>query len=96
MNTIRISATKARNNFFNLLDQVASSDVQIIIEKDNKEVAIISHKKTKTDLKALLKASKKVHGIFKDDDPTDNPLRKPGAADFLGKWDRPDYDPGKR
>lgn len=90
MNTIRVSATKARNEFFSLLDQVASG-MQVIIEKDSKEVATLSPKKQKTDWAALLKASKKVHGIWKDYDPQDNPLRRKGAADFLGKWDKPDY-----
>lgn len=41
---------------------------EVVIEKDSKEVAILSPKKTKgTDLEALRKASKKVWGIFKDD-----------------------------
>ena len=65
MNTIRLSATSARNKFFELLNQVALGS-QVIIEKDKKEVAVISPKKTKTDWKGLLKASKAVHGILKD------------------------------
>lgn len=93
MNTIKISATKARNNFFELLNQVALGK-HVIIERDNKEVAMLSPKEKKTDLKALLKASKKVHGIWKDYDPEDNPLRRKGAADFLGKWDKPGWKPG--
>ena len=36
MNTIRISATAARNRFFDLLNQVAAG-AQVIIEKDKKE-----------------------------------------------------------
>lgn len=92
MNTIRVSATKARNNFFSLLEQVALG-TQVIIEKDSKEVATLSPKKQKTDWAALLKASKKIHGIWKDYDPEDNPLRKKGAADFLGKWDKRNYRP---
>lgn len=88
MNTIRISATKARNNFFSLLDQVASSDVQIIIKKDNKEVAVLTPREKKTDIKALIKASKKVHGILKDYSLKEiSPLRKKGAWKRFGKWD---------
>lgn len=87
MSTIRVSATSARNKFFELLNQVASG-AQVIIEKDKKEVAVLSPKKTRVNWKALRKASKEAHGIFKDYDPFDNPLRKPGAADFLGRWDR--------
>lgn len=51
----------------------------------------VSSKKQKTDWAALLKASKAAHGILKDYDPKDNPLRRPGAKNFLGRWDRPDY-----
>lgn len=87
MNILKLSATKARNNFFELLNQVAMG-VEVIIEKDNKEVAIISSKKRKTDLKGLLEVSKRAHGIFKNYDPQDNPLRRKGAANFLGKWDK--------
>ena len=92
MNTIRVSATKARNNFFELLNQVAMGK-SVIIERDSKEVAVLTPKETKTDWAALKKASKKIHGIWKDYDPEDNPLRRKGASDFLGKWDRPDYKP---
>lgn len=87
MNTIRMSATAARNRFFQLLNQVASG-TQVIIEKDAKEVAILSPKKPKTDWEGFLKASRQVRGILKDYDPMDNPLRRPGAPDFLGKWDK--------
>lgn len=87
MNTIRLSATAARNKFFALLDQVALG-TRVIIEKDSKEVAVLSPKKTKTDWKGFLKAAREARGILKDYDPLDNPLRRPGASDFLGKWDR--------
>ena len=90
MNTIRISATKARNNFFTLIDQVALG-MQVIIEKDAREVAVLAPKKQKTDWVALRKATKQSHGIWKNYDQDDNPLRRKGAAGFLGKWDRPDY-----
>lgn len=87
MSTIRISATSARNNFFELLNKVAAG-TEVIIEKDSKEVAVLSPKRYKLDKAALLKASKKVRGIWKDYDPEDNPLRRKGAADFLGRWDK--------
>jgi len=86
MDTITISASKARNNFFSLLDQVAQG-TEVIIEKDHKEVAVLVAKKHKTDWKALLKATKESAGILKDYDPNDNPLRKPGAWGNWGKWD---------
>ncbi len=88
MSTIRLSATKARNNFFELLNQVALG-AQIIIEKDSKEVAILSPKNQQINWKALLKASTETHGIWKNAqfNSEDNPLRRKGSADFLGKWD---------
>lgn len=87
MNTIRVSATKARNNFFDLLNQVTLG-TQVIIEKDAKEVAVMVPKKTGLDWKSLLKAAKETHGILKDYDPNDNPLRRKSATNFLGKWDK--------
>lgn len=93
MNTVRVSATSARNRFFDLLNQV-SLGTQVIIERDNKEVAVLAPRKQKTDWAALRKAMKQSRGILKDYDPEDNPLRRKGAADFLGKWDRPGYKTG--
>ncbi len=88
MNTIRISATKARNNFFELLNQVAMGK-SVIIERDSKEVAVINPKESKTDWEGLLKASKAVHGIFKDLSVEEiSPLRKKGAWKGFGEWDK--------
>lgn len=88
MNTIRVSATKARNEFFELLNQVVLG-THVIIEKDKTEVAVISPTKKGTDLKGLIRASERARGIFKDYDvERDNPLRRKGAADFLGGWDK--------
>jgi prevent-host-death family protein len=89
MNTIRVSATKARNNFFQLLDQVAAGK-EVIIEKDKKEVARLQPAKKQINWKRLLAASEKVHGIWKDEpyDPEDNPLRRKGAKDFLYNIDK--------
>lgn len=87
MGTIRVSATSARNNFFELLNQVALG-TQVIIERDAKEVAIMSPKKPTVDWVALKKASRAIHGIWKDYDPEDNPLRRKNAWTSLGKWDK--------
>ena len=70
-----------------MLNLVATG-TQVIIERDNKEIAVLSSRTTKTDWKGLLSASKKVRGIFKNYKTEDNPLRRKGASDFLGKWDR--------
>ena len=88
MTTIRLSATAARNRFFDLLNQVALGETQVIIEKDAKEVAVLIPRKQKTNWKGFLKAAREAKGILRDYDPMDNPLRRPGASDFLGKWDR--------
>lgn len=87
MNTIRISATSARNNFFDLLNQVILG-TQVIIERDSKEVALISSKKQTVNWLALKKASKAIHGIWKNYDLENNPLRRKNAWPLLGKWDK--------
>lgn len=87
MATIKMSATSARNNFFELLNQVAMG-AEVIIEKDRTEIAVISPKKKGIDLKGLIRASRRARGIFKNYVPEDNPLRRKGAANFLGKWDK--------
>lgn len=87
MSLIKVSATHARNNFFELLNQVAMG-TEVVIEKDSKEVAVMSPKKQVIDWVALKKASKAVHGIWKDYDPEDNPLRRKNAWPRLGKWDK--------
>lgn len=88
MHTIRMSATAARNKFFELLNQVAAG-AQVIIEKDNKEVAVLTPKKQTVDWAALRKATIASHGILKDYDPKrDNPFRRKGAWPNLGKWDK--------
>lgn len=84
---MRVSATKARNTFFTLLDQVAQG-LQVIIEKDSKEIAMLTSKKQKIDWKKFRKAAKAAKGILEGYDQNDNPLRRPGAANFLGKWDK--------
>ncbi len=59
MNTIRVSATAARNNFFELLNAVALGK-SVIVERDHKEVAVIAPKKQTVNWVALKKASKAV------------------------------------
>lgn len=87
MQTIRVSATKARNTFFELLDLVARG-TSVVVEKDAREIAEIIPRKKSFDREALLQASKASHGILRDYDLKDNPLRRPGAWRSLGKWDR--------
>lgn len=88
MNTIRLSATSARNKFFELLNQVALG-TEVIIERDKKEIAILTPKKTKMDWEALKKTSKEAHGIFKGLSIEEiSPSRKKGAWKRFGTWDK--------
>ena len=86
MNTIRVSATHARNNFFQLLDRVSIGGL-VKIEKDSKTVAMMVPVKQKNKHKGLIKALERAAKgfVYKQ---SDNPLRRKGAADFLGKWDK--------
>lgn len=87
MSTIRVSATSARNNFFELLNQVALG-TQVIIERDSKEVAVLVPKKQKINWVEFKKAAKAARGILKDYDPKrDNPFYGKKAWSNLGKWD---------
>lgn len=96
MNTITVSATHARNNFFSLLDQVAKGDTEVVIKKDTLEIATLSaKKKTKTDWEGLKKAMDAAAGILKDFELEKSPLRDPKLTSRLGKWDTPDYEVNK-
>ena len=86
MNTIRVSATKARNNFFQLLDKVAAG-ASVVVEKDSKEVAEIVSRKRNVNNKGLMKALRKAAKGFVYSEKN-NPLRRPGATSFLGRWGR--------
>lgn len=87
MTLIKVSATHARNNFFELLNQVALGDTEVIIEKDSKEVAVLSPKKQTIDWKKFDKASKAAHGIFKGYSIDEiAPASKKSAWKDFGNW----------
>lgn len=88
MNTITVSATKARNTFFSLLDQVAEGK-EVIIKKDKKIVAVLSPQKEEFDWKAFRKAADATRGILKDYTIEEiAPTRKKGAWGNFGQWDK--------
>lgn len=87
MGNLRISATAARNNFFEILTRVSLGE-QVVIEKDAKEIAKIVPITSKAGRAKMLKASAEVHGVLKGYKVSDNPLRKKGSAKFLGNWDK--------
>ena len=82
MQTITWSATKARNEFFDLLTQVAMGQ-SFIVEKDKKEVALVTPIKKGTDLVGLKKAMDALHGVAKDFDLSKSPLRSKKARAWL-------------
>jgi antitoxin (DNA-binding transcriptional repressor) of toxin-antitoxin stability system len=86
MAPIVISATKARNDIFNILDQVKLGR-EYVVRKDGEEVALISPKNKKgTDLKALKKAMDAVHGTWTEKDYQEwknSPARKSAKSVLL-------------
>ena len=84
MQTITISATKARNQFFDILTWVSMGKT-VMIEKDKKLIANITPISKVNRNKGLLKALDlaSVGFIYNKED---NPLRKKGADKFLGKF----------
>lgn len=84
MNTIKVSATHARNNFFELLEKVALG-AQVVVEKNSKEVAMIVPKKKATNWKEFKKAMDKAHGILNDYDLSQSPLRGKKSRAWLSR-----------
>jgi prevent-host-death family protein len=87
MNLSTLSATKARNNFFDLLNQVMMGK-SFVVERNDKPVAMITSIKAKTDVAKLKRALKASKGIVSKDAYAleDNPLRRLRAKKFLGNW----------
>ena len=90
--TIRMSATKARNNFFDLLNQVALG-ISVVIEKDKKVVAELRQPmKVISQVERLNKVMKEVAGTFPKDayKGNDNIFRNARARKYMrekfGKW----------
>lgn len=95
MKAIRVSATEARNNFFNLLNKVLYEDVRVIIEKvDTGKEAVLSLKQSKEEeFKKRMKVLNDTFGIWKDVPNSriyDDRLRGKRAKAYLKrarKWD---------
>lgn len=84
MQTMTVSATKARNNFFDILTWVSRGQT-VMVKKDNKFIANIVPIASDISNKGLMKALNKASLNFTYS-KRDNPLRKKGSAQFLGKW----------
>lgn len=90
MKTIRISATDARNNFFNLLNQVLYEDVRVVIEKAgaNKEAVLLPKESKEKEYAKRMKVLKETYGILKDvplSHLTDDRIRGKRARKYLEK-----------
>jgi len=85
MQTIKVSATKARQEFFELLNLIALGKTRILIERDSKEVAVIEPAQRGTDLVGLKKSMNALaaSGAFKDFDLTKSPLRNEKVKAWL-------------
>lgn len=81
-----MSATKVRNEFFDVLTWVSMGKT-IMIEKDKKLIANITPISKTNRNKGLLKALDAASLDFVYN-KSDNPLRKKGSNSFLGKWDK--------
>ena len=84
MQTIKVSATKARNDFFNLFN-VVFSGTEVFVEKDKRQIIKMVPIVKDTRNSGLLKALDLASSEFSYS-KANNPLRRKGAADFLGKW----------
>lgn len=84
MQTITVSATKARNEFFDLLNLVMTGR-SIMIQKDNVLVANIVPVTKVLKNRGLLKALDAASAGFIYS-KEDNPLRKKGSSAFLGRF----------
>ena len=90
MQTIRVSATKARQTFFELLNLIALGKTRVLIERDAKEVAVIEPAQRGTDLVGLKKAMDALaaSGAFKNFDLTKSPLRGKASKKWFAKIDK--------
>lgn len=72
MKTIRVSATQARNNFFDLLNQVIYEGAQVIVEKAGTKRNVrfipdaIKRATTKEDNEERMRILKETFGMWKD------------------------------
>jgi hypothetical protein len=90
MKTIKLNATAVRNNFFQLLNQVAYENVRVIIEKAGSNKEVILQQKNPNEENYLHRVSelKKTYGALKDtpaSNLSDDRLSGKRAAGYLKK-----------
>lgn len=91
MQTITISATKARQDFFNIFNKVFAG-TEVLVMKDGKQIIRMSPMEVSdgwvSKRKKLLKSLAKTHGTVKEINLEDSPLRGKKSVEWLGKWDK--------
>jgi hypothetical protein len=91
MQTITVSATKARQDFFNIFNKVFAG-TEVLVKKDGKQTIRMSPMVISdgfiTKRKKLLKSLAQTHGAVKDFKIEDNPLRGKKSIQWLGQWDK--------
>lgn len=90
MKTIRMSATQARNNFFNLLNQVMYEGVQVIIGKagTKKEVILMPKTVKEKEHEETMKILHETFGMWKnvpDERIYDDRFRGKRAKEYLDR-----------
>ena len=77
MTLIKISATEARNRFFELIEMVAYKDLPVVVKRNNKDlVRIIAEAKPGTDFIPLSEIIKQTYGMCADTKKEDWPYEK--------------------
>lgn len=91
MQTIKVSATKARQEFFDIFNKVFAG-TEVLVEKDGKQtirmVPMVAPEDGVAKRKKLLMSLAKTHGAVKDFKLEDNPLRGKKSIKWLGQWDK--------
>ena len=90
MKNIRVSATEARNNFFELLNQVIYEDARVVIEKagSKKNVELVVSETATSTKNKRLELIKETYGLFKTvslSEFTDDRVRGKRAKEYLEK-----------
>ena len=77
MTLIKISATEARNRFFELIQMVAYKGDPVVIKKNNKDfVRIVAEKRLTGDFISIEEVIKQTYGMCADADKEDWPYEK--------------------
>lgn len=90
MKTMTISATAARNNFFELLDQVIDEDIQVVITKAGSKKPVILSLSPELEVQKTSRIAdlKETYGVLKSvsvSDVTDDRLRGKRARAYIKK-----------